>query len=46
MALVRERERGTLEQLLVSPLEPRGPHAGQARAVSVHRNGDGGGSFS
>ena len=28
MSLVRERERGTLEQLLVSPLCRRGFHAG------------------
>ena len=33
MALVRERERGTLEQLLVSPLSPARAHARRARCI-------------
>src|SRR5438477_304105 len=42
MALVRERERGTLEQLLVSPLSRAAAHARQNRPVPVHRHGHGG----
>ena len=43
MAVVRERERGTLEQLLVSPLEPLGSDARQTGSLSVHRHDHGDG---
>ena len=33
MAIVRERETGTLEQLIVTPLTPHRDHAGQDRAL-------------
>ena len=41
MALVRERERGTLEQLLVSPLSRAGLMLGKLVPYLVYRNGDG-----
>ena len=45
MAVVREREKGTLETLLVSPLSSLGPDAGQTCALSLHRHDDGDVSF-
>ena len=41
MSLVRERERGTLEQLLVSPLSRWGLMLGKLTPYLVHRHGDG-----
>ena len=41
MAVVRERERGTLEQLLVSPLSRWGLMLGQTDPLSLHRDADG-----
>ena len=41
MAVVRERERGTLEQLLVSPLSRWGLMLGKLDPVSLHWNADG-----
>ena len=37
--MARERELGTFEQLLVSPLEPRRDHHRQDRAGAAHRPG-------
>jgi ABC-2 type transport system permease protein len=41
MALTREAERGTMENLLAMPSQPDGDHAGQGAAVSGCRRGSG-----
>ena len=41
MAVVREREKGTLEQLLVSPLSRWGLMLGKLDSLSLHRHGHG-----